>query len=801
MAHKLLGQDFIPHDVVAKVTGEAKYAEDFRVEGMVFARLLSSPYPHARVKGIDLSAAEKVPGYVGVLLPSDVKNPAAPEIPLLTEEPGFVGAPILLLAAENETAAQDALDKVRVDYEPLPFHVDPLASLHPDKPDARSDGNVGAAGVQFQTLKWTKEDFAAADKDKRMPAGKAAQEWSYGDVDAAFAKAKYTINESFVHASNSHHSMEPRTAMAYWQNGKCIVHVSSQSQSFITPALAGLIGIPPADLVVIAEYCGGGFGSKGGAYPLQALPALLSKKINRPVMMRISRAEEYFHGSARLGFQGQVRLGFAEDGKLLAADLYVIQENGACQSFFDFRNAADALSILYQPEAMRWRGMPVYANSPIRSAQRGPGYNQLCHIIEPLLDKAARELKIDRLAMRLKNGPGLNAAVGAQRNTVSSCYLKEALEKGAAIFGWDERLKRHGQRNGSKVTAVAVGQAFHPAGFSGFDGLLRILPTGKVHIHTGVGNLGTFSHSSTSRIAAEVLKLDWADVVIERGDSRRHLPWNIGQFGSNTNFTMARTNYVAAMDALAKLTEIAAKRFGGAADNYDVDGRRVFRKGSPGIGMSYGEAAKQAIALGGKYDGHELPKDINPMTQLSATALAGTGLIGVAKDTLPMKGAAAAFAAAFIEIELDVETGRHVILDYVGVADCGTVIHPAGLETQMKSGAVQGFGVAALERIVYDPQNGLPASVGYYQAKPPAYGDVARRFRVTGVDLPDPSSPLGTKGIGEPLLGCAGAALLCAISEAVGGHVFNRTPVVADMILNHLAGRPQAHGPLQVNCQ
>jgi CO/xanthine dehydrogenase Mo-binding subunit len=799
MAHKHLGQDFLPHDVVAKITGEAKYAEDFRAEGMVFARLLSSPYPHARVRSIDVSEALKMPGVVGVLLPEDVKNGPAPDIPLLTMEPGYIGAPIMLVAAEDETTAQDAIDKVRIDFEPLEFHVDPLASLHPDKPDARTDGNVGAAGVKFQTLKWTKEDFDSAET--RMPMGKAAQEWTYGDLDATFAKCKLVLDETFVHASNSHHSMEPRTAMAYWQNGKCILHVSSQSQSFITPAIAGMIGIPPTDLVVVAEYCGGGFGSKGGAYPLQALPALLSRKINRPVMMRISRAEEYFNGSARLGFQGQVKLGFAEDGKLLAADLYVIQENGACQSFFDFRNAGDALSMVYQPEAMRWRGMPVYANTPIRSAQRGPGYNQLVHIIEPLLDKAARELKLDRLAIRLRNVPAVAAPFGAQRGTVSSCYLKEALEKGAEQFGWQQRLARNGARNGSKVTAVAVGQAFHPAGFSGFDGLLRILPNGKVHVHTGVGNLGTFSHSSTSRIAAEVLKVDWQDVVIERGDSRRHLPWNIGQFGSNTNFTMARTNYVAAMDALTKLKEIAARRFGGVADNYDVDGRRVFRKGSPGTGMSYGEAAQRAIQMGGKYDGHELPKDINPMTTASATAIAGTGLVGVAKDTLPLTGAPAAFAAAFIEIELDLETGKHVIIDYLGVADCGTVIHPAGLETQIKSGAVQGFGVAAMERIVYDPQNALPASVGFYQAKPPTYGDVARRFRSSAVDLPDPSSPLGTKGIGEPLLGCAGAALLCALSEAIGGHVFNRTPVVPDMILNQLAGRPQSHGALQVNCQ
>jgi CO/xanthine dehydrogenase Mo-binding subunit len=799
VAHKHLGQDFIPHDVVAKITGEAKYAEDFRVDGMVFARLLSSPYPHARVRSVDLSEAEKVPGYVGVLLPADVTNPPAPAIPLLTDEPMYVGAPVLLLAADSETAAHDALEQVKVDYEPLPFHVDPLASMHPDAPDSRDDGNIGAAGVEFGKLKWTADDFSSAGT--RMAMGKAAQEWSYGDVEAGFAQSKLVLDESFVHSSNSHHSMEPRTAMAYWQNGKCIVHVSSQSQSFIHPALAGMIGIPPTDLVLIAEYCGGGFGSKGGAYALQALPALLSKKIGRPVMMRISRAEEYFHGSARLGFQGQLKLGFAADGKLLAADLYIVQENGAALSFFDFRNAADALSILYQPEAMRWRGLPVFANSPIRSAQRGPGYNQMSHIMDPLIDKAARELGIDRLAMRLRNVPGQTAQVGAQRTKVSSCYLKEALDKGAQLFNWPERVARSGQRNGSKVTAVAVGQAYHPAGFSGFDGLLRILPSGKVHIHTGVGNLGTFSHSSTSRIAAEVLKVDWSDVVIERGDSRRHLPWNIGQFGSNTNFTMARTNYVAAMDALAKLKEIAARQFGGSPESYDVDGRRVFRKGSPGTGMTFGQAAQRAIALGGRFDGHELPKDINPMTQQSATALAGTGLIGVAKDTLPQTGPAVALAAAFVEIELDVETGKYDIIEYVGVADCGTVIHPAGLETQIKSGAVQGFGIAGLERIIYDPQNGLPASVGFYQAKPPTYGDVARRFRVTGVDLPDPSSPLGTKGIGEPLLGCAGAAVLCAISEAVGGHVFNRTPVVPDMILNQLAGRPPAHGPLQVNCQ
>ncbi len=134
---------------------------------------------------------------------------------------------------------------------------------------------------------------------------------------------------------------------------------------------------------------------------------------------------------------------------------------------------------------------------------------------------------------------------------MTSSYLRDAQQKGAARFGWAERISRSGERRGSKVTGIGIGQAYHPAGFNGFDGLVRITPDGKLHIHTGVGNLGTFSHSGTARIAAEVLKYDWENCIVERGDSRRHLPWNIGQFGSNTSFTMARTNYVAAMDAKA----------------------------------------------------------------------------------------------------------------------------------------------------------------------------------------------------------------------------------------------------------
>ena len=153
---------------------------------------------------------------------------------------------------------------------------------------------------------------------------------------AGFADAEYVSDDTFVTQGLSHHCMEPRTTLAYWQNGKCFVHASSQSQSFPVPFLAGYIGIEPKDLVFIAEYCGGGFGSKGTAYTEQAIPAHLSKKIGRPVMMRISRAEEYFVGCARPGFQGRIKMGFDEKGRILALDLYIVQENGPDTGFNDY---------------------------------------------------------------------------------------------------------------------------------------------------------------------------------------------------------------------------------------------------------------------------------------------------------------------------------------------------------------------------------------------------------------------------------------------------------------------------------
>ncbi|MGZ6347724.1 MAG: xanthine dehydrogenase family protein molybdopterin-binding subunit, partial [Anaerolineales bacterium] len=675
---------------------------------------------------------------------------------------------------------------------------------YPGGPDAQSNGNVASNTVKLQTIKWKAQDFARASEGQ-VPMGTPSEEWSYGDLEAGFAEAKVVLDEVFVTASYSHFSQEPRSAMAYWQNGKCYVHASCQSGTNAIPGLAGFIGIDPSQLVFIAENCGGGFGSKGSAYPMMALPAHVSKKTGRPVMWRASRAEEYYVGSGRAGYQGRVKVGFRADGRITALDMYIIQDSGATTGYTDYHSAGSCVSVLYQPLAMRWRGIPVLTNTPSKGPQRGPGQNQMVPAIEPIIDKAARQLGLDRVAIRRINAPDSTGKIWDFRqktlSPLTSAFQKEALDKGAVLFNWEEKKKTSGQRKGSKVIGVGVGQCYHGGGSSGFDGLVRITPDGKLHVHNGVGNLGTYSYAGTARVAAEVLNYRWENCVIEYGNSSRHLPWNLGQYGSLTAFTESRTNFVAATDAKIKLLEIAAINLGGTPEDYTLADERVVSKSDPSKNLAYAKAAQLAIELGGKYSGKELPKDINPITQRAASALAGTGLIGVSKDNIRRTASVPSLVSVFAQIELDLETGRFKILDLAAVADCGTVLHPQSFHHQMNGGAVWGIGMAALERWVYDPELGRPANRGFHTQKPPSWLDVSLDMKVDAVNTPDPQNPVGVRGMGEPIMGGTAAAILCAISDALGGHLFHRHPVLPDMILNAAAGKAQAYKPLQVNTQ
>ena len=815
MANKLIGQNYPTPDLVAKVTGQAKYAEDFRADGMLFCKLLLSPFPHGRVKRIDTSKALAMPGVKGILTadelpaPADLVTDLGQRIPAntkgekaLTNEPVYQGEPILAVAAVDELTAANAVEQIDIEWERLPFVVDPLVSLRPGGPNARLEGNIwsrpkpGAPGTPptppaIEELKWTEAEFADYEHGQ-LPMGKTPDEWTYGDVDAGFKSAALVLDETFVTPNTSHQTLEPRTAMAYWQNGKLYIHCSTQSVVQTVGSVSRWLHLDQKDIVVISQYTGGGFGSKATGTITSMIPALLSKKLNAPVMMRIDRETEHYIGGARPAVHGRLKVGFAKDGRITALDMFVVNENGPYEPQGDTGMTGRMVSLLYQPPAMRWRGVSVLTNTPPRRAQSQPGGMQGIVVIEPILAKAARKLGVDQVAIHRVNAPEGKATFGpanpqGQRAHATSAFVKEALDRGVELFRWEERKGQGGKRQGSKVRGYGVATSAFVAGSKGYDGLFVIKPDGRMSIQSGIGNLGTESMSDCHRVSAEMLGMPWEKVDLTWGHTGKNLPWSCVSGGSQTTHAHTRAAHAAATDAIKKLKEIAAKAHGGRPEQYTVANERV---SGPGGSMTLGQAAQKAIELGGTYDGHELPADVNAFTKTSATALAGQGLMGVARDNYPQDGATHSFVAGFAEVEVDVETGKYTIVDYLAVADVGTVIHPNALGGQVLGRSMLGIGHAIGQHWVYDQHYGLPVAKRFHHNKPPTILDAPQHMAWDALNIADPETPVGARGIGEPPVAAGCCAVLNAIADAVGDDVFKRAPVMVGTLLAALdAGR------------
>src|ERR1041384_6881676 len=604
---KLVGQNYTTPELRAKVTGRSKYAEDFRAEGMLFTKLLLSPFPHARVESIDASAALALPGVRAILTADDVPGPrdqvsdagavikANPKSEkALTNEPLYQGEPVLAVAAVDELTAAEAIERIKIKWERLPHSVDPVASLLPGAMNPRVEGNVwirpaAAPGQpapipEVMDLKWTEAE-AEEYRAGRLPMGKDTDPpWSYGDLDAGFKKADLVLDETFVTPNTSHQCLESRTSMAYWQNGKLFIHLSTQSTIQTVMSVVRWLDMKPEDVVLISEYCGGGYGSKGTGSVTDIIPALLSKKTGTPVQMRVSREEEHGIGGARPAVHGRMKVGFTKEGRIPALDMYTVVDGGPYGPGGDGNTAGRFASLMFQPEAMRWRGVTAISNTPPRRAQSQPGGMQGIVLMEPVMAKAARQLGIDQIEIRKINAPAGKAKFGpvsarGDRAYTTSCFIKEALDKGAQIFKWDERKARSGQRQGSKVRGSGVAISSYSAGSVGFDGLFVIKPDGRMSIQTGIGNLGTEAWSDCQRVSAEMMGVPWDKVDITWGDTSKNLPWSCVSGGSQTTHAMTRAAHAAASNAIVKLQQIAAKDLGGRPEDYVVADERVARKG------------------------------------------------------------------------------------------------------------------------------------------------------------------------------------------------------------------------------
>jgi len=798
--YRLMGTSQAPKDLIAKITGRARYAEDFRADGMLFTKLLLSPVPRGRVRRLDLSRALAMEGVHAVLTADDFPEEQGVGIePVVTNRPHYQGQPIAAVAAVDETTAAEAVAAIRLEMERLPFVLDPLDSLRPGGNNATEEGNTWIQGEGGE-FKWTQEEYNLVHGDRFPDEVRVTDEWVVGDLEAQLAAADLIIEQPLVIQSVTHHPLEPRSAMAYWQNGKCFLHCSVQSTAQTQRGHASLLGLDEEELVIVAEYCGGAFGSKIRGNVTDVIPAALARKAGRPVMMRVTRDEETYFGRARPGIQGWARIGFRADGRILALDVLMIQESGPYTRPGDYLSAGLYSSLAYQPLAQRHRGIAIRTNTPPKGPQRGPGAAQAFTLIAPLLDKGARQLGVDLVDMIYLNAPPDRAQFGPDRLQVTSSFAREAVQIGRERFRWDEKKQLSGQAIGSKVIGVGAALSPYSAGSTGFDGMLVIRPDGRVTIHSGIGNLGTHSVFDTAMAAAEVLNVSWDEVDVVWGDTSRGLPWSSSQGGSQTTHAHTRANWAAGHDAKRKLQEIAAMDLGGDPDQYDVGNGRIFRTASPSVGMSFGQAASRAIELGGRYDGHELSDSLDPMTVRAVREhLLGAGLVAAATDEYGRNGETRTTCVSFCMVEVDRETGQVEIKDVLTVADCGTVLNPRSLAAQVNGGWLQGMSMARFEKWGFDPRWGVNQNKRLYNAKPFSILDIPDEMDFVAVEIPDPETPVGSKGIGEPPVGAGAASVLVAIADALGGVYIGRTPLTPDVILSAIEGGDPGYTTLQAH--
>lgn len=802
MAHDFMhiGHDVEPRGdlgMIPKVTGEAKYADDILFDNLLHAKTVKSPYAHAYVEHIDTSGAEAMTGVEAVVTFEDAPDVGPVNQPALDREPSHYGAPVAAVAAEDEYTAAEAVEEIYVEYRVLPQVTDLVETLKPDGPNARMDGNAprtGSDGPEITTIKWDDADFST--KFPSNP-GEFNYEWgSWGDLDNGFSDASVIIEDTLRAHDIPQNPMEPRSNVAYWNNDKLHYWASTQSVAFSALGLMGAFDLGPQDIRFHSNFCGGGFGSKATSYPQMFVPPLLSMKTGRPVKIRGTRKEEFFWGNARTELLHKFKLGFKDDGRMSAADVSIIGNAGAysTSAFSGISSSLSSLSAMFNPESMRGRGMGVFTNTPKKWAMRSPGQTQLAMVLPPLLDQAAEELGMDRLELRLVNAATHRDPIGPDRVPNTSAYLREAFEKAADMFGYDGRQRRV---EGSKVYGIGISSGSHGSGaLAGFDGCIAIKPDGRVQVNSGIGNLGTYSYLTPARAAAEVLQVPWEQVDVKWGESM-DMVFTLGQFGSNTTGTNPLTQSKAARTAVQYLKEIAVHELGGDEEDYEVADGEVRHVDDSGRSISFAEAASIAIDLGGKYTGEEIPdEDVHPFTQVGASDLIGEALVAFAHTRMEdyedieaevegEGGSMESYVVALGEVSFDTETGKVELHDVVGVADCGTVVHPRSAKAQIQGGITMGIGYSLSERAAFDEGTGIPYNADWYSNGTPSILDYADVIEADAVDEPDLFGAHGTKGLGEPPCSAGAGIIPSAIRHALGA-TMREYPALPNRVLELL---------------
>jgi len=667
-----------------KVSGRAKYTFDINRPGMLYGKIVRSPYPRARVLAVDLNAALRSPGAKTAIV---WKEPAAQNNTAM-----FQGDEIAAIAADTEEHAIDAARLIKIEYEVLPHVIVVEQALAGTAPAVFQNGNVRPGQAQ-----------------------------ETGDLAAGFKAAAHTLDETYATHVITHVCMETHGTVCEWDGDKLTAWVSTQGVSSAQGNFAQGLGIPQANVRVITQYMGGGFGSKLNLGAEGLICARLAKQANAPVKLMLDRKEEHLATGNRPSAAARIKAGVSADGMVTAFDAESWGTGGAGAA------AGFPLPYIYQFPNRRRTHKDVFINTGLQRPMRAPGHPQGCFITEVMMDELADLAKIDPVEFRIKNLPP------EAPNAMWASYLR----KGAAEFGWDKRHPTGDKTPGPIKTGMGV--AVHTWGGGGRGPTptrCEIAPDGAVVVRLGTQDLGTGTRTLVGVVAAESLGLQPSQIHAEIGDTSYGVSGGSG--GSTTAAGISPAIRIATIKALDQLKEKVAPALGATPDMLVAQGGRIFVRDTPAKGLSWTDACKH----------------------LGAQAIAAEG------DWQPGLSSVTTSGVQFAEVTVDVETGIVKATRVLALQDCGLVVSRLTAESQCYGGIIGSINFALYEDRILDRNTGQMVNPNMEWYLLAGMSDIPR-IDIRLMDQPE----RGVIGVGEPPTVSTSAALANAVRNAIGATV------------------------------
>lgn len=752
---KSVGQGIGKIDGMAIATGKPVYTDDLVMPNTLVIKILRSPHAFAKITKIDKEKAEKIPGVECILTYKDVPNvrftlagqsypePSLYDRLILDQIVRYVGDEVAIIAAVDEKTALKAMKVIKVTYEVfspvLDFEtaMDHASIVHPEN-DLHCNFDIGM------------------EKEKNIV---STQKVEVGDVENELQQCAVVAEDTYYIQAQAHCMMETYRAFNYLDHtGRLVVVSSTQIPFHVRRHLARALQIPASKIRVIKPRIGGGFGGKQTAV-VEIFSALVTLKTGKPSKLIYDRKETFSCTNSRHAMRLTVRVGADADGYIRAVDIQGLSDTGAYgehASTVFMVVGQKTLPLYNKTTAVRFMGNVVYTNKMPGGAFRGYGATQGTFALEATINKLAEQLQMDPTEIRLKNliKEG-ETSIAYHGKLLGSSSLHRCIEQGKKLIGWDEKFGSP-IVSGSKVRAVGMAVTMQGSGIAGIDTAsaeIRLNDDGNYTLLIGSTDMGTGSDTILGQMAAEILETNIENIIVNAADTDVS-PYDPGSYASSTTYVTGMAVVKAAEELKEKIVEQGAKLLVLLPDEIEFDGK-VLRNLAGDKELSLAKLAEIMVLGAGKLQ------------------LVGQGTYGSPISPPP-------FIAGFAEVEVDQETGKVQLLDYVAVVDCGTVINPKLARIQVEGGIVQGIGLAMYEEVRYGEKGNLHTN-SFMQYKIPCRKDIGN-LQVAFEESFEPTGPFGAKSLGEVVVNTPPPAIVAAVYNAVGVRITS-LPITPEKVL------------------